>query len=73
MMEFDGDDDEVMDMLEVPSNRLLRDVRAHIVDDQDPGSPSIDFGPNIRRKIELTIAPRSIYLQVTISIRGSAQ
>ena len=67
MMELDGDDSEVMNMVKVPPNQVFRDKRADVVDDQDSGSPSVDFGSDIRRKVELKVTPRCIYLQVTIS------
>lgn len=47
MMEFDGDDNEIMDMVKVSPNQLFRDKRADVVDDQDSGSPSVDFGSDI--------------------------
>lgn len=67
MMKLDGDDSEIMDMVKVPPNQLFRDKWTDVVDYQDPGSPSVDFGSDIRRKVELTVTPRCIYLQVTIS------
>lgn len=72
-MELDGDDSEVMNMVKVPSNQVFRDKWADVVDDQDPGSSSVDFGSDIRRKVELTVTPRCIYLEVTVSIRSTTQ
>lgn len=47
MMELDGDDHKVMNMVKVSPNQLFRDKRADVVDDQDSGSPSVDFGSDI--------------------------
>lgn len=73
MMKLDGDDNEVMNMVKVPPNQLFRDKWADVVDDQDPGSSSVDFGSDIRRKVELTVTPRCIYLEVTVSIWSTTQ
>lgn len=62
MLELDRNDNEVMDMVKVPSNQLFGDIWMHVVDDQDPGSPSVDLGPDIGRKIELTVTPRHVHL-----------
>lgn len=69
VFECHRDDKEVVDMVEVLSNQIFGDRWMHVVNDQNSRSTSVYLKSNIRRKIELTVRPRRIYLDFFVSKR----
>lgn len=62
--ERNRDDNQVVNMVQVPTDIFLGDVGLYIVDDQVPGCPILDLGADVWREVELAVVPQYLRLGI---------
>ena len=56
------DDDQVVNMVQVPTDVFLGDVGLYIVDDQVSGRSILDLGADVWGQVELAVIPQYLRL-----------